>query len=77
MPRKSATTEIARRTILGGAASMALSPSWVLAQPKGIPVIGFLNSFSPEESANRLAAFQQGLNDEGFVEGRNVMIEYR
>jgi putative ABC transport system substrate-binding protein len=46
------------------------------AQQKSMPVIGFLSSTSPEAYASRVDAFRQGLNEAGFVEGRNVAIEY-
>jgi putative ABC transport system substrate-binding protein len=42
-----------------------------------MPVIGFLHAGSRDENAKRLAAFLKGLGDAGFVEGRNVAIEYR
>jgi putative ABC transport system substrate-binding protein len=42
-----------------------------------MPVIGFLNSASPETFAPYVAAFHQGLNDAGYAEGRNVVIEYQ
>jgi putative ABC transport system substrate-binding protein len=48
-----------------------------LAQQKAMPVIGFLNSRSPADSAALVAAFHQGLGETGFVEGQNVAIEYR
>jgi putative ABC transport system substrate-binding protein len=42
-----------------------------------MPVVGFLSSGTPRTFANFLKAFQNGLSEEGFVEGRNVAIVYR
>jgi putative ABC transport system substrate-binding protein len=47
------------------------------AQPQNIPVIGFLNIASANAFASFVAAFHKGLNAAGYVEGRNVAIEYR
>jgi putative ABC transport system substrate-binding protein len=62
-------------TLLGGAA--ATCPLGVRAQPAALPVIGYLHVGSSAESRDRVAAFHKGLKELGFVEGRNVAIEYR
>ena len=46
-------------------------------QQPAMPVVGFLHSASPDVFVTIVAAFRRGLNEAGFVEGRNVAIEYR
>jgi putative ABC transport system substrate-binding protein len=47
------------------------------AQQAAVPVIGFLNLGTQEQMTDFLTEFRQGLSESGFVEGRNVVIEYR
>jgi putative ABC transport system substrate-binding protein len=62
-------------SFLGGSA-LAWTPG-ARAQQPAKPVIGFLSAVSPGPFAQRIAAFQRGLNEAGYVEGQNVAIENR
>ena len=66
-----------RREFITLAGSAAAWPLAAHAQQPTMPVIGFLNSASPEVFADRLRAFHRGLKDTGFVEGENVTVVYR
>ena len=62
-------------TMFAGAAGAW--PLDALAQQSAIPVIGFLSSASPNAYAGRVAAFRKGLNESGYLDGRDVTIEFR
>lgn len=60
--------------LVGGAATAGW-PLVLRAQQAALPVIGFLGTSSPNDYTIRLRAFRQGLKDEGYAEGQNVLIE--
>src|SRR5262245_66195414 len=77
-PEGHMASRIARRkflaTLIGGAVAWPLAAG---AQQPATPVVGFLSSRSAEDSARSVAAFRQALAEAGYVEGRNVTIEFR
>jgi putative ABC transport system substrate-binding protein len=72
------TIKIARRKFIAALSGAAFPwPFAAHSQQVAMPLIGFVNGFSPETSAPNVTAFRQGLSEGGYDEGRNVAIEYR
>jgi ABC-type uncharacterized transport system substrate-binding protein len=61
-------------TLLGGAVAWPIAAR---AQQPAMPVVGFMSGRSQEEARDDTAAFNQGLNEFGYIDGRNVAVEYR
>ena len=74
-------TTVQRRDVMAALGGAAAVPIFALraahAQQRAMPVIGFLDTRSPDSMANRLRAMREGLKDTGYIEGENVAIEYR
>src|SRR5712692_5543295 len=66
-----------RKFIVGVGAGAVAWPLAVRAQQPAVPVIGFVNTASPQGYARPLSAFLKGLSEAGYVDGQNVAIEYR
>jgi len=66
-----------RRTFIAALGGAAAWPMMARGQQQPMPVIGFLDSRSPDVITDRLRGFRQGLKESGYVEGENVAILYR
>jgi putative ABC transport system substrate-binding protein len=69
--------QIKRRAFIAALAGAAAWPVVARGQQPALPVIGYLGAQSPATFASRLDAFRQGLGESGYVDGKNVMIEFR
>ena len=70
-------SQIGRRKFLAALGSAAAWPLAARAQQRSVPMIGFLSGASAWEYARVVAAFREGLKEAGYVEGRDVTVEYR
>jgi putative ABC transport system substrate-binding protein len=66
-----------RREFIAGLGGAAAWPLAARTQQPAVPVIGFIRPGSPGNSTNAVAPFLQGLKETGYVEGQNLLIEYR
>jgi putative ABC transport system substrate-binding protein len=66
-----------RRELIIGAGAAIFRPCAAGSQQNALPIIGFLSSRSPEDSSAQMAGFRQGLAEMSYVEGENLVIEYR
>ena len=66
-----------RREFIVSIGAAAMWPALARARKPTVPVIGFMSGRSPDEFQHLVAAFHQGLGEAGFVEGKNVAVEYR
>jgi putative ABC transport system substrate-binding protein len=69
--------DIRRRELIAALGGVAAWPLAARAQQPAMPVVGYLNLESPESDASRLTGLRRGLIETGYVEGRNLVFEYR
>ena len=70
-------TKTALASILFAGALLAVAVAAEAQQPKKVPRIGFLSAASPSAISDRLDSFRQGLNELGYIEGKNIAVDYR
>jgi putative ABC transport system substrate-binding protein len=68
---------IRRRDFIAGLGSAAAWPLAARAQQAAVPLIGYLSAGTPKEGGGLVAPFRKGLSEMGYVEGRNLAIEFR
>jgi putative ABC transport system substrate-binding protein len=68
---------IRRREFIAGLGGVAAWPLAARAQQRAMPVIGYITFRTADSDASMLVSFRRGLSDVGYVEGRNVAVEYR
>ena len=66
-----------RRQFIAALGGAAMWPLQLRAEQSAKPIIGYLSGRSPDNSADIVAAFRQGLKEAGFVDGANAAIEFR
>src|SRR6266542_968392 len=75
-PEGHVASHIERRKFLATLGSAAAWPLAARAQQPAMPIVGFVDGRSAEASVRQAAAFRKGLNETGYVEGQNLMVEY-
>src|SRR6516164_5783344 len=66
-----------RREFIAGLAGAAVWPVVARGQHPAMPVVGFLDSTSPEATRDAVVGFRRGIKEAGYVDGQNVAIEFR